>query len=196
MKNKLGIFLMITGAVLIGSALSLLLYNQYEDKRAGQKSQEIQVELEKVEKVLKSKEEALPIVGGMPIVKIDGQEYIGCLRIPDLNLELPVMAEWDYAKLKIAPCRQNGSIQENNLVIAGHNYRRHFGKLSTLKPGSQILFTDVTGRTTNYTVGCIEVLQPNQGEKMLNSEWDLTLYTCTYGGKSRVTVRASRVYEQ
>ena len=40
----------------------------------------------------------------MPTVKLDGRNYLGVLKIPALGLELPVMTDWSYPKLKIAPC--------------------------------------------------------------------------------------------
>ncbi len=39
----------------------------------------------------------------MTVVEIDGYGYVGVLTIPALELELPVMSEWDAARLKIAP---------------------------------------------------------------------------------------------
>ena len=42
----------------------------------------------------------------MPTVTIDGYDYIGYVEAPVLGLKLPVMAEWDYDRLKIAPCRR------------------------------------------------------------------------------------------
>ncbi len=59
-------------------------------------------------------------------MKIDGNYYIGVLTIPSLDLSLPVMEDWDDEKLKISPCRYAGSLYQKNLVIAGHNYQRHF----------------------------------------------------------------------
>lgn len=45
---------------------------------------------------------------------------------------------------------------------------------------------------TAYEVTEVEELQPTEIGQMLESGYDLTLYTCTYGGQSRVTVRCSR----
>lgn len=129
---------------------------------------------------------------GMPIAKVDGQEYIGKLSIPALNLDLPVMLDWSYERLRMAPCRQIGSAEDGNFVIAGHNYRHHFGNLNKLTSGDQILFTDMDGKTDVYTVGSVEQISAEENEKMFESEWDLTLYTCTYNGKERVTIRANR----
>ena len=107
--------------------------------------------------------------------------------------ELPVMAEWDDTRLKLAPCRYSGSTKTDDLVIAAHNYARHFGGLQTLQPGDAVWFTDMDGVVTAYEVAAVEVLQPTAVEEMTAGEYDLTLFTCTYGGRSRVTVRCDRV---
>ena len=38
-----------------------------------------------------------------------------------------------------------------------------------------------------------EVLAPTDIEGMESGDWDLTMFTCTIGGKSRVTVRCDRL---
>jgi len=42
-------------------------------------------------------------------------------------------------------------------------------------------------------VAAREVLLPTAVEEMTAGEWDLTLFTCTLGGRSRVTVRCELV---
>lgn len=129
----------------------------------------------------------------MKVVEIDGYSYIGYLEITDLKLRLPVMAEWDYQRLKIAPCRQFGTVGTNDLVIAAHNYDRHFGRLKTLQNGAGIVFTDMNGVSTSYLVNKVEILKPTEVEEVQNSGYDLVLYTCTLGGKTRVTVFCDRL---
>ena len=46
--------------------------------------------------------------------------------------------------------------------------------------------------TALYEVIELETLSPFAIEEMTGGNWDLTLFTCTYGGKSRVTVRCTR----
>ena len=125
----------------------------------------------------------------MPEENVDGQKYIGVLRIPDLSLELPVISNWSYPNLKNAPCRYAGSAYMNNMVIAAHNYYSHFGHLKDLSPGDEVTFTDVDGNVFQYEVSAIEILSPLAVEEMTNGDWDLTLFTCTVSGQSRVTVR-------
>lgn len=38
----------------------------------------------------------------------------------------------------------------------------------------------------------IEEIEPTNVESMTISDFDLTLFTCTYGGNARFTVRCSR----
>lgn len=74
-------------------------------------------------------------------------------------------------------------------VVAGHNYRTHFGALENLEPGDCVYFTDLEGNRFSYTVTSFQVLEEDAVEQMLSDEWDLTLFTCTYSGQTRFTVR-------
>lgn len=129
----------------------------------------------------------------MPEETIDGQQYIGILEIPSLGLELPIISQWSYPALNIAPARYVGSAYQDDLVIAAHNFKSHFGRLNTLAQGDRVIFTDVDGNVFVYEAQLIETLRPQAVEEMCSGEWDLTLFTCTVGGKYRVTVRCSRV---
>lgn len=202
--KKTGIGFVIVGAVLILSALSLFFYNQYQDAQAGQEAENL---LSDVQAVIKEKETPAPtkperpetpepvetLDPELPITEIDGYGYVGYLSIPDLELELPVMSEWDYTRLKIAPCRQFGSSRTDDLVIAAHNYKNHFGSLSKLEIGDSVAFTDMDGVENLYEVALIDTLAPTEVEAVQNSDYDLVLYTCTYGGQTRVTVFCNRL---
>lgn len=126
-------------------------------------------------------------------VTVDEYEYMGYLSIPALGLELPVMAQWSYPRLKIAPCRYYGSPQEENLVIAAHNYPRHFGGLAGLEKGAEVIYVDMEGKEWRYGVEAVDVLAPEAVEEMTEAGYALTLFTCTYGGANRVTVRCGVV---
>jgi sortase A len=125
----------------------------------------------------------------MPVKMIKGKKYIGILEMPTLNLMLPVLSEWSYPNLKLAPCRYTGSAYESNMVIAAHNYLTHFGRLKELNIGDTIIFKDMDGNRFVYEVYETEILQPTDIDKMKDGGYDLTLFTCTIGGKTRYTVR-------
>ena len=191
MPKRSGIAFIIAGTALILSALSLFLYNQSEDTHAGQEAEKL---LGDVQSVIQEKENRSPATSApeMPVTEIDGYGYVGYLTIPSLELELPVMSEWDYTRLKIAPCRQFGSAGTDDLVIAAHNYKNHFGRLSQLEAGDPVIFTDMDGVENAYEVAFIETLAPTEVEAVQKSGHDLVLYTCTYGGKTRVSVFCDR----
>lgn len=129
----------------------------------------------------------------MTEVEIDGYAYVGYLSIPAINLEVPVMGEWDYTRLKIAPCRYAGSAGTGNLVICAHNYTRHFGPIRNLVSGDLVYFTDMDGVIWKYEVVLADLLSSAEVEDMTAGDYDLTLFTCTYSGQSRVTMRCKRM---
>lgn len=122
---------------------------------------------------------------------IDGIKYIGVLEVPELSLQLPVMSHWSLAGLKIAPGRYKGSVYKRNIIIAGHNYRSHFSRLKTLDIGSKIWFIDVEGNRFEYKVSDIEIIKGNDVKQMEKGKWDMTLFTCTYGGQNRMALRCT-----
>lgn len=202
MRNKLGIICMIMGTVLLGGALSLFYYNQREASEAGKNVLEVLpqimeqipevVEEEKLVQLTIPQEMLEPEQLVMTEVKIDNESYIGCLSIPDLGLDLPVMAEWDYERLKKAPCRYAGSILGNDLVLMAHNYEKHFGRISELREGDSVYFSDMDGIVTAYEVIGRDMLSSDAVEEMTAGYYDLTLFTCDYSGKNRVTVYCDR----
>ena len=196
MPKKLGIAIVTVGAVLITSALLLLLYNRYQDAQAG--TFVIKGCMAIAAALLAKVQAALDVHRGdldpeLPVVELDGYEYVGYVEIPALEVELPVLADWDYDRLKIAPCRQFGSSRTDDLVIAAHNYQTHFGRLKELKEGDTVRFTDMEGIVNTYAVSKCVTLQPTEVDAVQNSGYDLVLYTCTLGGRTRVTVFCDRV---
>lgn len=198
MNKKKGTVCMSIGALLLLAAMLLTIFNIIEAKNAERASKKVLPELEETIQSAREHlwEEEMNPDREMPTVEIDGYRYIGILEIEAIDLTLPVMEEWDYTRLKIAPCRYAGSIYQDNMIIAGHNYAKHFSPIKNLPQGTEICFTDVEGNEFHYTLEWIDVLEGNQTEQMLEGDWDLSLFTCTYGGGSRYVLRCSRNEEK
>ena len=212
-RNKTGTVCMILGALLLLGAAALIYQNQREEAAAGQEAaavlEQLQAELNaegaglilpestaadgalsvtpSPEQTEASDSEPLP---EMPTLTIGGQKYIGYLELPTLGLTLPIMSSWSYSKLRIAPCRYWGSVYDNSMVILGHNYLDHFGRLKSLELGDPIQFVDADGNIYRYEVVQQETLEKTDVDAMLDSPYDLTLFTCAHGGERRITVRA------
>ena len=131
----------------------------------------------------------------LPVIIVEDDAFCGKLAIEKLGIELPVYDEWNYTRLKTAPCRYTGSIDKNDIIIAAHNYKSHFGNLKQLQIGDEILFIDAYTTQHRYSVKEITTLDGTAVTDMKAGEWDFTLFTCTKDGEQRVTVRCIRVYE-
>lgn len=190
MKSSIGKIISRLGIVCIILALSLCVYNVYDTFRAYYAQKRI---MEKYS-TLKSSSGIVPdyILNpdmDMPEVEVNGLTCIGTLEIPKLDLNLCVTSTFTYGLMKQLPCRYYGSIYKNNMVIAAHDSWFHFGRLSTLNQGDEVIFTDVSGNRFEYSVDVIEAVKPNSVEDVTSGKWPLTLFTCTLDAQNRVVVR-------
>lgn len=203
MRNKKGLILITLGILLLLGAVGLAGYNIWDENRAA----------ESVENILRQMDTLIPKPGEvelpegmipdyllapkmeMPTVEVEENKYIGYITIPAIGIDLPVMGEWSYPKLKQGPCRYTGSAYLDDLVICAHNYKGHFGGLKDLQVGDLVSFVDVDGNLFNYSVAELTQLEPTDVKEMVSSGWDLSLFTCTLGGRYRVTVRCQRIEE-
>ena len=131
----------------------------------------------------------------MTVETIDGYGFVGYLTIPSLGLQLPVLSQLDYGRLKLSPCRFYGSTKTKDLVIGAHNYTQHFGKISGMRVGDELHFTDMDGKTWSYRLIEMVTLGENDVEELTKGEFPLTLFTCTYSGERRVTLRFDIIAE-
>ena len=196
--NKLGKRLIKTGILLIIVSLALITHNNYEEINAGKKSK---LALEEIKNNIIEEDNNIDKTtisnptNKTETTNVNGHDYIGTITIPTLNLELPIMSEYDYDKLKISPCRYYGNIHTNDLIICAHSYKTHFKYLNKLKQKDLVIITDINGNNYIYEVVTIEVLKPNQVSEMISNDYDLTLYTCTNDGQNRITVRCNKVLD-
>lgn len=217
MRRKQGTLFMIAGALLLITAGLLFYRNLQEETEAEVYASNA---LKQIQKVLPSLEEksaaivaaandpdetaliaaqadeaqdAVAEAAQMQTIQVKEDTYIGVVQIPSLNLELPVMSDWSYPKLMHSPCRYAGSYLDDTLVIAGHSVRAHFRGLRQIQVGASVVFTNAVGNVILYQVVAVETLGSTEVDKLIHSDYDLTLFTCTPGGVHRVVVRCNRV---
>lgn len=202
----------LSGTLLLVAALCLWLWGVLDEQRAVRSAAEAldaldeqlparmspSVPLEPPAPSVPAPEEPIPVEpqplpAEMPVVSAEGMDYVAVLEIPALELELPVINRWSKEALRVAPCRYMGSAYDGDLIIAGHNYGKHFGGLHELAEGQRIYLTDMAENRFTYQVIAVEQLAGTAVEEMEQGEWDLTLFTCTIGGKNRVTVRCEQL---
>jgi sortase A len=193
--RRIGTLLVIIGFLAILSGGAVWLFNYLEGRAAAGYSEGIAAEfiLSVPPEADGNAEQPLSSSDGQFIddktVWIDGASYIGIISIPLLDINLPVNQDWSYPALKKSPCRYSGSIHDNTLVVAAHNYDRHFGNIARLSTGDPVILLCAGGIERRYETVSVETVDPGDTDSVINSGYDLTLFTCTYGGQARTVVR-------
>lgn len=219
-KSIKGRLLIIIGAVLLLSALSLVFYNNYRQKASNDEMLTIlsQVsdkipQIEQPDNSNQSSSDNSHLIVNPddfsgdnslqpeqndnsnieePYIEVEQRQYIGILNIPSVGLEFPVMSDWTYDDLYDSPCRYSGSVATSDIIIAAHNYRYFFGPIDNLNSGDKLIFTAADGKVYTYSVITSEIINGDDANSLRDNsdEWDMTLFTCTWTGTSRLVVRA------
>ena len=130
--------------------------------------------------------------GEIKTLTIGELDICGSLSLPTLGINLAIISDWSYPKLAVSACRYSGT-PEGQMIIMAHNYQSHFGRLTELSAGDTVSFTDADGTVYDYQVFATETWATDQLYEIISGDWDLTLFTCTYGGASRVVVRCDLI---
>jgi sortase A len=210
-NRKSGKWLIVLGCCCVIAAAALGVYNRRESNRAAAASDELAgalsalmlsseaaaadedredplLEAAEAEAAAEPKATAGPAEEAPEAVTVNGYDFIGILSLPTLGIELAVIRDWSYPNLKVSACRYSGS-PDGQLVILAHNYDRHFGRLGSLTAGDGVVFTDTGGKEYRYAVTGTEIKGKYELQDIVSGDWDLTLFTCTYGGADRVVTR-------
>lgn len=132
--------------------------------------------------------------------QIQGNKVVGIIKIPEINLEYPILETTSKETLKLSITKFWGNkINEiGNVTLAGHNNLNGtmFGKLNKLKNGDVIELTDIQNTTLKYEVFKTYIIDPNDITCILPEQEgtrEITLITCTNGNKNRFIVKAREI---
>lgn len=192
MLKKLGVIFLFIGLVLLCIS-GYKAYTIFEDiKTANKHNQETLLELQDL---INKQTPTYSYEDELKSLEIDGQEYLGIVDIPSVELSLPVFKDWDYGLLKLGPCRYKGSYLDNDMILMSHYYEDQFEKIKKANIGDLVYFVTADKEIYTYKIDYYETLKSFDGlileEK---TDWDLTLFTCNTYGFTRYVVRCSRVY--
>ena len=192
MKHKMGKVLIFLGLLFILIAVSMLVQKHFIEKEA---NSIIKKNGEKLKEQLDGEN-----VSGSEVILIDNMAYMGILRFEKSNMEILVLSKYKFEDLDISPCVFSGSYKDDTLVIAGHNYKRHFRCLTELEENDKVDLITCDGTIHEYYVINTELINPTDSvsakelvEKEEDDEWDMTLFTCNYNGNLRFVVRCKKI---
>ncbi len=135
-------------------------------------------------------------------VTIGEETYVteAIITIPEIGITYPVLSDTSDELLEISVNKYWGPEpnEVGNYCIVGHNYRngKMFGKLSELEHGDIVELEDLTGRTIEYKVYDIYIVDPSDTSctsQLTNGRRELTLITCTNYGTQRLVVKCTEV---
>ena len=212
MRSRRGVALILAGVICLLSAAGFAVYNVLDAKRAERTAAEgLAALMEEIGRSGADESDGSGEGGSDPsgtpantypsqtprelkTVEKDGNVYVGIIEVPSLGLSLPVLYEWNYDNLRVAPCRYAGSCYTGDMVLCAHNYVSHFGPLLSVDIGAEVTFTTVSGETFRYVVVNRETLRPGETERLVTADsWQLTLFTCYLGGTTRCVIRCEEI---
>ncbi len=127
----------------------------------------------------------------MPVIEVDGQEYIGSIALPTIDIEVPVCATLSNELLLESPCCYEGSYRTDDLIICGEGFATHFGNIGTVGIKDEVRLHTVDGVLHRYVVSNVEN-DWLQDIDAIFDDWDLSLFTFNSDGTVCV-VRCVRV---
>ena len=126
--------------------------------------------------------------------------YESILSIPHLGIRYPVLSETSEELLKVSLNKFWGGSPNSvgNYCVVGHNYRsgKMFGKLSQINTGDKVYLQDMSGKKLAYQVYDKFIVYPEDvacTSQITNGLKEMTLITCTNGGKQRLIVKCREV---
>ena len=175
MKRKRPL-LIVLGICLILVSLCLMLIFGIRMHTGTQKSKKV---LSQITALLPERTQGLPGIypySTMPVLEIDGVDYVVMLEIPAFGVILPVADQWDSKNLHSAPTRFSGSAYDHTLVIGGADYPGQFSFCDKIDNGAVITVTDMTGARFTYTVFRVDRAKHAESQWLLSADYDLTLF--------------------
>ena len=118
MRKGFGICCILLGICCLIASVGLIVYNHWEEEKAQSASesilQDVRISIQENTHEESTPEESVQddptetsedVPQEMHTTPVGSYDCIGVLTIPVLELELPVLSNWNYAKLKVAPCQ-------------------------------------------------------------------------------------------
>ena len=166
--------LIICGILLVLGAAALFVKVSNDDAKAKAFSQEIVSRLKDETPEAATSPSEKSADAGETLAVIDNVNYLGYLSFVGYDVTLPVFADWSFEALNYAPARYSGTVKDNDLVIAAHNYYSHFFLLNEMVEGNEVDLTQADGSIIRYIVKKVETLEPTELNKLTAGEYDLS----------------------
>ena len=192
--NRRKPFLLILGTCLIVFSLCCVIVVQLQQYNGTKNCQEVVMEMNKL---LPDRTSGVPGAYSdsvMPVLEINGADYVALLEIPSQGVVLPVADQWNSMGLSNSPARFSGSAYDKSLVIGGVDHPKQFGFCDEIEHDAVLNITDMTGVQFSYIVSRIDRSKHAQTQWLQNEEYDLTLFCRSAYSMEYIVVRCILAY--
>ena len=178
-------WLQAVGMILILASLLLLAGAKIQEANARKESKAV---AERMTQLLALRGCAVWTDAPMPVMEVDGRDYVCLLEVPGLAVTLPVCDDWEVRHQVGNPCRYWGSCYNGSLIIGGGRMAQmeFCGRLDL---GDRILVTDLQGREFPYRVTSILRADELTFQRLKEGEEPLTLFARDGSSRRHIIVK-------
>lgn len=122
----------------------------------------------------------------MPVLSIDGTDFVGILEMPRYGASLPVGAHW--GKVSSYPCLFDGSVYDGTLQIGATTQAGQYDFYRDISVGDAVYFTDMEGNRYEYTITDLRYVNRADQAALAEKDAGLTLFIKNIYGFSYLIV--------
>lgn len=110
----------------------------------------------------------------MPVLSVDGIDFVGLVELPRYGSVLPVCAQW--GKTIQYPCRFGGSIYDGTMQLGATTQKGQYDFYREISVGDILHYTDAEGNRYTYTVTSLHSEKHADQAALQQKEAALTLF--------------------
>ena len=129
----------------------------------------------------------------MPVLPLDGADYIALLEVPSFGVALPIRSHWDTWSSQSCPSRFSGTVYNGTLVIGGSGKAGHLDFLGRIELGDTVKVTAMDGTVFSYRVTQIRRAQHASQELLMDESAQLTLFARNPNSLEYIIVRCNSI---
>lgn len=123
----------------------------------------------------------------MPVLSVDGNDFVALLEVPVFDAVFPVGAEWGSSNAY--PCRYDGSVYADTLIIGSTNQIGQFDFVKEILVGDAIYLTDMLGNRYSFEVADIQYREHADNDTLYAEDNALTVFVKNMNAFEYIMIR-------